>query len=42
MTLRLFAEKGRLADEVMAFHKLEGKAVPKATFVDEARTVGVR
>jgi len=42
LTLRLYAEKGRLSPEVMEFHQLDGKAVPKIVFVDEAITLPVR
>lgn len=42
LTMTLYAEKGRLSPEVMEFHQLEGKAVPKIVFIDETRTVRVR
>jgi len=42
LSLRLYAEKGRLSPDVMAFHQLEGKVVPKIVFVDDRSPLLVR
>ncbi len=42
LTLRLRATKGRLSDEVMEYHRLEGKAVASIVFVDKTAKVTVQ
>lgn len=42
LSLHLYAEKGRLSPEVMEFHQLDGKAIPKIVFVDERNALPVR